>query len=485
MVTHQPKPQTDLQGPDVPLCVDLDGTLVKTDLLIESALMLLKRNIWFAVLLPLWLLKGKAHLKHQVAMRVDLDVESLPFNTELLALLREQKSDGRYLVLATGTNVKLAKDVANHLGLFDDVLASDASTNVTAATKSRLLRERFTDHGYDYIGNSRADLQVWQCARTAMVVNSNRAVGAAAARVANVGSIAGDASPGTADYVRAFRPHQWLKNLLVFLPLIGAHEIDNPGLVLQALLAFMAFGLCASSGYLVNDLFDLSADRHHPRKGRRPLASGSIPIKHGMLLVPVALVAAASVAAMLPAEFFGVLIGYFLLSLGYSVWLKEKVVLDVLLLAALHTLRVIAGAAATSIVPSFWLLAFSMFLFLSLALLKRYTELLETQGADEQVIKGRGYRFADRTILSNMGTASGYLSVLVLALYINSDMVRTMYTYPQAFWFLCPLFLYWISRMWLAADRGGIQDDPFIFAMKDHVSRWIVVLSLAILLLAS
>lgn len=485
MATHQHKLQTDPHDRNVPLCVDLDGTLVKTDLLVESALTLLKRNILFVVLFPLWLLKGKANLKHQIAMRVDLDVELLPFNAALLAHLREQKSDGRFLVLATATNVKLAKNVANHLGLFDDVLASDANTNVAAATKSRLLRERFNDHGYDYIGNSRADLEVWEHARTAIVVNPDPGIGAAAARVASGGRIASEDSPGMAGYIRALRPHQWLKNLLVFVPLIGAHELSNPTLLFQGLLAFVAFGLCASSGYLVNDLFDLSADRHHPRKARRPFAAGSISIKHGLLLVPVVLLASAGIASALPLEFFVVLIGYFLLSLGYSVWLKEKVILDVLLLAGLYTLRVIAGAAATSIVPSFWLLAFSMFLFLSLALLKRYAELLETQDDGEQAIRGRSYRVADQAILSSMGTASGYLSVLVLALYINSDKVKAMYSYPEAFWLLCPLVLYWISRIWVVAARGGIRDDPLIFAIKDRVSRWVVILSLAILLLAS
>ena len=486
MAIHQHKLPTNPKKRDVPLCVDLDGTLVKTDLLIESTLTLLKRNILFVVLFPFWLCKGKAHLKHQIAMRVDLDVELLPFNAALLTHLREQKSDGRFLVLATATNVKLARDVANHLGLFDDVLASDANTNVAAATKSRLLRERFADHRYDYIGNSRADFEVWQHARTAIVVNPDPGVGAAVAQVDSVRSIASDDSRrGMADYMRALRPHQWLKNLLVFVPLIGAHELNNPTLVFQGLLAFVAFGLCASSTYLLNDLFDLSADRHHPRKVRRPLAAGSISIKHGVLLVPVAFLAAAGIASTLPREFFVVLIGYFLLSSGYSVWLKEKVILDVLLLAGLYTLRVVAGAAATSIVPSFWLLAFSMFLFLSLALLKRYAELLETQGDGEQAIRRRGYQVADRVILSNMGTASGYLSVLVLALYINSDKVRTMYSYPEAFWLLCLLILYWISRIWIVATRGGIRDDPLLFAMKDRVSRWIVILALAILLLAS
>lgn len=470
---------------DIPLCVDLDGTLIKSDILIESFFALIKRNPLLALLVPLWLLKGKAHLKQQIAARTELDVSTLPFHSDFLEYLRGQHGDGRRLILATASNGKFAEQVAAYLGLFEAVLASDESTNLSANKKLRRLREHYGDKLFDYAGNARADLKIWPHARKAILVNPETGVQAAAQRIGNVEHCFDDRRATPGNYLRALRPHQWSKNVLVFVPLLASHQIGNPFLLWSATLAFLAFSLCASSVYLINDLLDLPADRRHARKKHRPFASGAIPLLNGALLIPLLLVAAFGIALLLPAEFLLLLTGYFILTATYSLWLKSKVLFDVMVLAGLYTLRIIAGAAAISVEPSFWLLAFSMFLFLSLAMVKRYTELDGLKESGRASIRERGYQAADLHTLNSLGSSSGYLAVLVLALYINSDDVTRIYRHPQLIWLLCPILLYWVSRLWLAAARGKMHDDPVVFAFRDNVSRWIALMAVVIVVLAS
>ncbi|MFQ6024051.1 MAG: UbiA family prenyltransferase [Acidiferrobacterales bacterium] len=469
----------------VPLCVDLDGTLIKTDILIESLFALLKRGIFFALLIPFWLLRGKAYLKEQIAARVELDVDLLPYNERFLGYLREQHGAGRPLVLATASHAKFAHKIAEHLGLFTHVLGSDDQNNLSGSRKLEQLRDKFGEQGFDYAGNSRTDLKIWPHARQAILVNPAPGVRSAAERVASVGDVFDEGREGVRGYLRAIRIHQWLKNFLVFVPLVADHQVDNPQLVLQALLGFVAFCLCASSVYLLNDMLDLPADRQHPRKRRRPFAAGTVSIKHGALLIPVLLFAALGITPLLPVEFVAVLATYYVSTLAYSMWLKGKVVVDVLVLAGLYTLRVIAGAAATSIPLSFWLLAFAMFIFLSLSMVKRYSELLGLQNSEKKSIIGRGYEMIDLPTLISLGAASGYTAVLVLALYINSEEVREQYTRPEAIWLICPLLLYWVSLVWVTAGRGKMHDDPVVFAIKHRGSQCIGLLVILILLLAS
>jgi len=458
---------------EVPLCVDLDGTLVRTDLLVESWFALFKRSVLQAFLAPFWLVAGKARLKHEIAQRADLDVQSLPYDSAFLEYLRDQYRLGRQLVLTTASHEKYAKQVADHLGIFNEVMASNGQINVGGAEKHRLLVERFGDGGFDYAGNSRADFKIFPHARRAILVNPEPGVEQTAKRFGNVESVFRHESGGFLDYVRAMRPHQWIKNLLVFVPIAAAHELGNLALLWQAALAFVAFGLCASSVYLLNDLLDLPADRAHARKRHRPFASGAASVKVGVALMPLLLAAAAGIALALPIAFFAALAAYYVSTLAYSLWLKGKVMVDVLVLAGLYTLRILAGAAAVAIAPSFWLLAFSMFLFLSLAMVKRYSELLDLLGAGKNIAKGRGYEVTDLATVQSLGAAGGYCAVLVLALYINSDDVRINYVHPELVWLLCPLLLYWISRMWQKAGRGEMHDDPIVFALKDRISRWI------------
>jgi 4-hydroxybenzoate polyprenyltransferase/phosphoserine phosphatase len=463
-----------------PLCVDLDGTLIRSDLLIEAVFVLLKSNLLYGLLLPVWLLRGKAYLKQQVADRVDLEVTLLPYDAAFLGYLRTQRAQGRRLVLATASNIKYAEQIAFHLGLFDEVLASDADTNLSGSRKRDRLVAAFGERGFDYAGNHAVDLAIWSHAGAAVLVNAPPELARRAEAVVPVAEVFAAARPGLKVYLNALRLHQWLKNLLVFVPLTMAHQFHEPALVLRAGLAFLAFGLCASSVYVLNDLLDLASDRKHPSKRLRAFAAGTLPIEHGVLVIPVLFGAAFALALRLPGWFPVTLGVYYALTLAYSLRLKQAVLVDVLALAVLYTLRVIAGGAATDLGPSFWLLAFSMFLFLSLALVKRYSELLLVQAQDKETAAGRGYQVIDLEALAQFGIASGYLAVLVLALYINSTAVGALYRHPEAIWLICPLMLYWISRVWLLARRNAMHEDPILFAIEDRRSHWLFAIMLAI-----
>lgn len=478
-----PQQRTDpaVQCTDPALCVDLDGTLVKSDLLIESFFALLRQNLLAVFLVPIWLCKGKAFMKARIAERVELDVSALPYHFEFLGYLQEERARGRRLVLATSATRKLADQVAQHLKLFDAVHCTDHTVNLDGERKLARLREECGDQGFDYAGNARVDLKIWPHARFAVLVNPDQGIKAQVAQLAEVGRIFEDRASQWRVYLRALRLHQWLKNTLLFVPLLAAHQIDNPALLVQVSVGFLAFGLCASSVYLLNDLLDLTADRHHPRKRHRPFAAGSINILHGALLIPALLLMALALALTLPWEFLAALATYYVATLAYSLRLKNVVMVDVLVLAGLYTLRIIAGAAAVQVALSFWLLAFSMFIFLSLAFIKRYSELLSLQTESRKTRQARGYRVDDLPLLSSQGAASGYLAVLVLALYINGPTVQSMYRHAELIWLLCPLLLYWISRIWLKTHRGQMHDDPVVFAITDWVSALVVGLSAAIL----
>jgi len=468
----------------IPLCVDLDGTLIRSDLLLESLFGLLKQNLFYLLLLPFWLLKGKAAFKQRIAERVELAVELLPYNEPLLEWLRGQRGQGRPLLLATASNVKYAEQVALHLGLFEGVLASNGATNLSGGRKRQRLMELYGERGFDYAGNSAADLRVWSHARRAVLVNTPAAVARQAEGLTEIEQRFQDPTPGLRDYLKALRLHQWLKNLLLFIPLAMSHQLHNPLLLAQAALGFLAFGLCASSVYLLNDLLDLPADRRHPSKRRRAFAAGRIPLHHGVALIPLLLLGALLAALWLPWEFLAVLGLYYGVTLAYSLRLKQAALVDVLTLAGLYTVRLLAGGAAVAVPLSFWLLAFSMFLFLSLALVKRYSELLVMRQENRDNAQGRGYVVGDLEGLAQFGAASGYLAVLVLALYINSEQVKVLYARPEAIWLLCPLLLYWISRVWLLARRDQMHEDPVVFAIEDRRSHWLVAIGAAILWVA-
>jgi 4-hydroxybenzoate polyprenyltransferase/phosphoserine phosphatase len=454
-----------------PLCIDLDGTLIRSDLLLESLLLLLKRNALYLFAAGFWLLRGgKAGLKAEIAARVTVNPAALPYNKELLAWLKSERAQGRELWLCTAANEKLAHAVAEHLGLFSGVLASDQSNNIAGQRKADELVERFGHGGFDYCGNERRDLAIWLCARGAIVVNGTPALERQAGATVTVVRTFPSSGRRLRAVVRALRPHQWAKNVLVLVPLFAAHRLGDLEALTDAVLGLIAFCLCASSVYLLNDMLDLEADRAHPRKCKRPFAAGDLSLSTGFALVPGLLAGAVLIAAFLPGKFQIWLAAYYFLTAAYSFALKRLLLIDAVALAGLYTLRIIAGAGAATVALSFWLLLFSVFLFLSLAFVKRYAELDSLRRQQRLQAVGRGYHVEDLAVLQTFGAAAGYLSVLVLALYINSPDIQPLYHRPKLIWTLCVLMLYWISRVWMTAHRGAMHDDPVVYALRDRVS---------------
>ncbi len=457
----------------VPLCVDLDGTLTRTDMLFEAFFVLFKQQPLAIFLCLFWALRGRAHLKEQIAKRVTIDVGVLPYNTELLAWLRDERSSGRDLYLCTATNQRLASQIAAHVGLFTGVLASTDSTNLAGKHKARALVEQFGDRGFDYCGDAMADVPVWRQARNAIVVGDKHI--AAAARKVNAAIIFFEQKRRLIPLVlKEMRVHQWVKNVLIFVPLFTAHRFTSLPAVSAACIAFMSFSLLASSVYLLNDMLDLDADRRHARKRSRPFASGRLPLKFGIVLTILLLIAGAGLATLLPWKFGVVMAVYFATTVAYSFSLKRMTLVDVFTLACLYTVRVIAGGTATGIPLSYWLILFCVPIFLSLAMVKRYVELDMMLREGKEEAAGRGYITQDMSILRSFGTASAYLAVLVLALYMNTPEMKQLYHHPQALWATFALTLYWVSRIWMFAFRGNMHDDPIVFAFKDRVSLSVI-----------
>lgn len=471
-------------APSGPLAVDLDGTLIRSDMTWESLVQLLRSQPLAGFAVPFWWLRGRAHLKHQLAARVQVDAASLPYHEEFLAWLREQKRVGRKLVLATASDRKMAEPVAKHTGLFDEILASDGSTNLRDKAKCDALTKKFGERGFAYAGNSSVDLDVWRGAKEAVVVNARTGLRERAARRTQLGPVFANSGSQLRALVQALRPHQWAKNLIVFVPLVTAHRLDFWPL-LAAWGAFFAFCGCASGVYLLNDLLDLDADRHHPSKRHRPFASGRLPLPVGLILSPLLLLISGAVAWMLTPWFAGLLALYLLTTTAYSWQLKRVALLDVFILAGLYTLRLIAGHVVTGIAYSAWLLVFSMFIFLSLALLKRFPELQELRRQNRDIARGRGYTANDLELVATLGLVSGSLAVLVQALYVNSDQVVRLYRHPTLLLLACPLFLFWISRVWFMAHRGQMHTDPVVFVLKDWVSYAVGALTLLVVWLAT
>ncbi len=460
----------------VPLFVDLDGTLIKTDLLIESAFFLLKKQPWIVFAMLYWLAFGKAHLKEEIAKRSVLDFSVLPLQKDFVEFLNNEARHGRTLYLATASDRRLAEPVANRLGIFKKVLASDGHRNLKGARKLETILTCCNGSAFDYAGNERADFAIWAKARRAILVNPGMGVIAAAKkRRVDIQRVFDDRPSIAKTWISALRIHQWAKNVLLGVPILTAHAF-NFSAIAEIAGAFTAFGLVASVTYLLNDLLDLVADRHHPRKCKRPFAAGNIGLISGILGMIVMFGAGFGLAVQLSDHFLFTLLVYLGLTISYSFFFKGVVLVDVLLLASLYTIRIVAGAYAIEVPVSSWLLGFSMFIFLSLALVKRCTELLAMQRLARETMKGRGYLASDYPMLSAMGVASGYISILVLALFISSPESVGKYTYPVLLWLLCPLMAYWVSRLWLKTSRGEMHDDPLVFSLKDQAS-WIVFIN--------
>ena len=455
-----------------PLVVDLDGTLLHSGLLLESGVAFLRSAPARLPVLLKWLAHGKAALSEGLAGATQVDVSVLPYDAQVIALIEAERERGRHVVLVTEGHPTLAERVAEHLNLFDEVLGTGAARKLSPSGKRDVLVERYGRLGFDYIGNSHDDVPVWAAAREAYVVNPDLGVESRAQAQGNVRTVIRRKGTTTRDWMRALRLHQWTKNALIFVPLLAAHQVTDPWLLWQGVLAFVLFGLCASSVYVLNDLLDLPDDRHHPSKRHRPFAAGRLSITAGVIAcIALLVLSLAGAALLMPWRFAGVLATYYALTLAYSVFLKRKMAVDVIALAMLYTLRIVAGAAAFAVPLSFWILAFSMFIFLSLALVKRHSELGQaSRQGDTNKTRGRGYYPGDLGMIASLGASSGYLSVMVLALYINDQRATGLYAHPQVIWLACPLLLFWITRVWMLTHRGQMDDDPVVFAIRDRIS---------------
>ena len=460
------------------LVVDLDGTLIRSDLLFEAFWSAFAKNWASPIIAAVSMVGGRADLKRRLADLSDVHVASLPYNDEVVSYVRRWRAQGGLTVLATACDQSLANKIAAHLGIFDEVYGSDSKTNLKGACKAAFLQDRFGDRGFAYIGDAKADIPVWKAATKAITVNLSTSL------KARVDALFGDVlhlTPHVTSakaYLKALRPHQWLKNLLIFVPVLAAHELTAETIA-RSLLAFVAFSLVASSVYILNDLLDLSADRAHPRKRYRPLASGEVPLAHGTWLVPLLFFAGFALAIPLGGRFILVILAYYAITTAYSLYLKRCSVIDICVLAGLYTIRVVAGGVATGIPPSVWLLAFCIFLFFALAAIKREAELIDCMASGKAMARGRRYHVDDFTVVANMAAAAGYVSVLVLALYINSPAVLALYTQPFALWGICLVLLYWISRIIIVTHRGEMHDDPVVYAVKDRSSAICLLLVVA------
>ena len=455
---------------NLPLIVDLDGTLIKTDMLHESVLKILCDDPLAFLKIPFWWLKGKAALKSQLAGHIQFDPSTLPYNQQVLEWLQQQRANGRKLILCTATDSKIAKVIFEYLGIFDELLASDGLTNLSGKHKAEVLTQKFGATGFDYIGNSKIDLLVWKKARRAAVVNSSTHLSRKVKNYCELEEVFTIQPMKLSVLKPVLRMHQWFKNLLLFIPLLAGHQFTNWIDWILLVKAFFSFSLCASSVYIFNDLLDLENDRQHPRKRHRPFASGLVPSWIGVLLAPNLLICSLVLAYTVNLNFLYWLLLYFFLTSLYSGWLKKIVLIDCLALAFLYTLRIIAGTFAIQVQLTFWLLAFSVFLFLSLAFLKRYIELQVHLLAGKKKAPGRGYFTTDVELVQIMGVSSGYISVLVLAFYLNSTTVLQLYRVPEFMWGAVPVMLFWISWMWMQAFRHNMHDDPLVFALKNKAS---------------
>jgi 4-hydroxybenzoate polyprenyltransferase/phosphoserine phosphatase len=467
-VTLNAAAQINVPLPKNALCVDLDGTLIKSDSLLDALCLLVRKNpaqIWR---LPLWLLDGRARLKMEVARRAPLDASRLPYNAVLLRYLETQKREGRPMYLATGAARGLAEQVAEYLGVFTGVLGTDGKTNLTSSRKLARLRSEFAE--FDYIGNSRADLAILAGAREAMVANPTLGLRMALRlRRIQVARSFDDRRPALRTVVKAIRIHQWAKNFLLVVPLLLSHSI-SAGAIGAAAAAFFCFSFVASANYLVNDMLDIENDRRHPAKRLRPFAAGDLSVASGMVLSVFLLLFAAALMPWLPTHFVLWLSLYVTATLSYSFYLKQIAVVDVILLSGLYTLRLLAGGAATGTEISQWLAGFSSFLFLSLAMVKRFSELESVRQQGATAINGRGYLASDIEQIRSFGTASAYAAVVVFMLYIARPDVTVLYRHAGRLWLIVPFLIYWLNRVWLLASRGELDDDPVVFAMRDRAS---------------
>ncbi|VAW90845.1 hypothetical protein MNBD_GAMMA21-582 [hydrothermal vent metagenome] len=458
-----------ITSPEV-ICVDLDGTLVHTDTLYELCILALKQNLLLIFALPIWLFKGKAFFKAKLSSHAEIPTETLLYNDAVIEYLKNKKADGANIYLVTASHQNVANAVAKHLGFFADQFGSTEHNNIKGKNKADFLNARFGEFGYEYIGNDDSDLNVWESSSRAVVVSENEHLFEKAKKInKDVISLPSLNKSSLKSYFKLMRPHQWVKNVLILVPLVLSHSVTDVDKVLLSAIGFILFSLTASGIYVFNDLVDISNDRVHPIKSKRPIAAGEVSVLHGVVLGLLLWIISLSVAYFNFDFLFLILLGYIVLNFLYSFLLKRLVLVDVVVLAGFYIIRIITGAVIVKVALSFWLITFSLFMFFSLALAKRYSEIaLYTRESTE--VKGRGYIREDEFITTILGVASGLVSVLVMALYIHDDRTRIMYSDSNWLWITIPALLYWVSRLWLLAHRKLLAEDPIRFAIRDKES---------------
>lgn len=471
------------------IVTDLDQTLVKTDLTIESILKFVSRNPINIFVLIGWMIKGRSVMKAKLAEVAMPNIDMVPLNQEVVDYLQTKKASGATLVLASASNLSVVEKVAQRLGIFDHVFGSQPGNNLKGSDKADALIERFGEGAFVYLGDSPADLSIWKSAQRAVTVGAGKALRRKAEHAAqeceHIQLESRTAKTWWRGVTKQLRPHQWSKNVLIFVPAFAAQEFAITTLI-ACVLALISFSLTASSVYVINDLLDLEADRAHPRKRLRPFASGALPIKDGFVLAPMLLGAALLIGSLfLPFIFVATLAGYFVLTLSYSLILKQKIMVDVFVLAALYTIRIVAGGTATEIPMSPWLLGFSLFFFLALALIKRIAELVDIIQNDRGRASKRDYTEIDLGTIQSLAAAAGYAAIVVLTFYFTSPEATSLYGSPELLWGVSPLLLFWISRMLALASRGHMDDDPIVFSAKDRTSLAVGFLVFCIALAAA
>jgi len=455
-----------------PLCVDLDGTVLHSDTLYESFCVFIRNHPQRFFELVAQLFKNRVALKTFLATEVKLDVESLPYNEDVLRLIRGAKEAGRKVLLVSASHRNLVEPIADHLGVFDEVVATDGETNIKGQAKADLLVGRYGEGGFDYVGDSKADLKVWTVCHTAHVVRKNSLAeetraGGGAKEVESVGT---DGGFPLVALVKQMRVHQWVKNILVFVPLITAGRFFDLSALVPTIILFAAWSLVASGIYFANDLVDLEGDRAHDKKRERPMASGALPLSWGIALSPLLLVCGLGLGFVAGWSAGIVLLSYIVISQAYSLHLKRRLLVDVFCLAFLYTVRIVGGGEASGNSVTIWLLAFSSLLFLGLAFLKRCSELYLVRQKGRVHTGNRGYSIEDIPIMMMFGVASTFSATIVLSLYMNSNVASEIYTRPALLWILVPLTLFWQCRLWIATTRGEMEHDPIVFSAKDPVS---------------
>lgn len=465
-----------------PLYVDLDGTLVRMDTMQQASLLLVRDHPLGALRAMLAMLKGRQAAKDIVAEVVDLNPAHLPYRQPVIDYIKQAKAEGRRVVLATGSHRKYADAVAKHLGLFDAVYATENGTNLIGTNKLVSIHADCGEKDFEYLGDSGQDIVIFEASSVAGIVGGRKFNPFTNTKV-QLHRLAHIHNDAPRDLLRLLRPHQWVKNLLVALPLLASHRIDETNLIWATLATFAVFCLIASGNYILNDLFDVESDRQHATKRTRPIASGAVTVPKAVLLATMLLSGGIVGAWLVSPDLLLVMLVYLLLANLYSFQLKRRLLVDVLALAGMYTLRPVAGSVASPIVPSAWLLAFCMFFFASLAFAKRYTELRHRLDKDPH-LPGRAYEPADLDILRTVGPINGYLAVMVIALYISSDTVTKLYPHPQVLWLICPVLAYWITRLWFFAHRGKLDDDPVLFALKD-IKTWLALVCCGLIGLAA